>query len=112
MNATQIPFVIPNVTASKMIESFQSLQRASAPAGEASRRLSLAVTSKQINGREATIIDISLTYLGGGEISYIYEGHFVNDVVVNQTASYKGLERDFRSGDIGLFNEAVVVETI
>ena len=112
MNATQIPFSIPNVTARKLIESFQRLQLTRAPATGAARILSFEVNCKQKDGREAVAVTIKLSYLGDDPFNYIYEGHFVNDAAVVQYGSYVGDERNFRCGDSGLFTEAVITGTV
>lgn len=112
MNTVQIPFSIPNVTARKLIESFQALQLAPSPSTGASRHLTIEVSSKQKDGREATTVSIKLSYLGEDELSYLYEGQFVNDTVVNQFGSYVGSEHNFRRSGDSLFNEAVVTETV
>ena len=112
MNEKQIPFSIPNVTARKLIESFQLLQLVPSPAYGGSRNLSVNVACKQKDGRSAVVVTIKLGYSGAEDFDYIYEGQFVNDVAVSQLGMYNGSDRNFHCGDIGLFNEAVVTETV
>lgn len=112
MNATQISFTIPNVTARKLIENLQALQLAPSPSTGASRHLTIEVSNKQKDSREATTVSVKLSYLGEDELSYLYEGQFVNDTVVNQFGSYVGSEHNFQRAGDGLFSEAVIVETV
>lgn len=112
MNENKITFSIPNVTARKLIESFQLLQFVPSPATGAARSVTINVTSMQKEGREATVITINLGYLGVEEFSYVFECQIVGDAVVSQLGLYNGSDRNFRCGDIGLFTEAAITGTV